>query len=160
MMSALSVVFLFFGGLTGMLELTGVVISSIIIFVVYEELKYSAFGVYLVTAVIAFFIPFVGTTIAFEYLIFAIYPILKPLFDRLPRGAREVVKLLFMSASFVGLTLLLHFVLGMPEVWYINVIFCVSGIAIYYLFDIALFRFTTYYRLVLRRKLGVDKFFK
>lgn len=160
MMAALSVVFLFLGGLTGVLELTGVVIAAAIIFITYEELKFSALGVYLVTAVVAFFIPFVGTTVACEYLIFAIYPLLKPFFDKLPKMLRVVIKLVFMAVSFVGLTLLTNFVLGMPEVWYINLIFCVSGTVIYYLFDMFLTRFDFYYRFKLRHKLGLDRFFK
>lgn len=159
MMVALSDVFLLLGGLTGVMELTGVVVGAAILFVVHRELKYSSVGVYLATAVIAFFLPFVGVTVASEYLVFAIYPILKPLFDKIPRVLRIVVKLLFMSVAIVGLMLILNAIVGV-EVWYVNLAFCLGGIAIYFLFDILLTRFTPYYDYKLRHKLKIDRFFK
>ena len=158
-MVALGDVFMLLGGLTGVLELTGAVIGSAIIFVVHRELKYSSVGVYLATAIIAFFLPFVGVTVASEYLVFAIYPILKPLFDKIPKVLRIFVKLAFMSAMVVGLMLILNELIG-ADAWYINLAFCIGGIGVYFMFDIFLTRFTPYYDYKLRHQLKIDKFFR
>lgn len=159
LMIALSVVFLLLGGITSILDLTAVVISAMVLFVVYEELKFAAVLVYLGVTLIAFILPN-GLTMAVEYAIFAIYPILKPIFEKAPKVVSIIIKLIFMIASVTTLTLLLNFVLSTPEVWYINLAFGVGAVVFYYLFDLVLTKFGKYYRETLRSKLRLDKFFK
>ena len=159
LMVALSVVFLLLGGITTILDLSAVILSAVVLFIVFEELKYSAILVYLATTLIAFLLPN-GLTMAVEYAIFAIYPILKPLFEKTGKVLSWIIKILFMSLSVAGLTLLLNFVLSTPEVWYINLIFALGAIFVYILFDVVLTKFGRIYREKLRSKLKLDKFFK
>lgn len=158
-MSALGVVTLLLGGITRILDLTAVVICAIVIFVVFSELRYSALIVYAVTAVLAFVLP-IEKTIAVEYLIFAIYPVLKPLFEKAGKLFGTVIKLVFMIISSVSLVLIFRFVFMMVDMWYIDLIFGIGLVACYFLFDIALTRFNVYYRYKLRHQLRIDRFFQ
>lgn len=158
-LSALGIVALFLGGITGVLDLTAVIIATALIFVAFEELRFYALAIYAVTGLLAFILP-IDISVAIEYLIFAIYPILKFYIDKLPKILAWIIKLAYMSCAFVGLTLLLQFVLGSPEVWYINVVFCVGGVIAFILVDILLKRLSIYYRLKLRKQLRIDRFFK
>lgn len=158
-MSALGVVALFLGGITRVLDLTAVMAATALIFVCFEETRYYALLSYAVIGALAFLLP-IEKSVSVEFLIFGIYPAVKPVFEKTPKVISFVLKFVFMTASFVGLTLLLQFVLGYPEVWYINVLFCVAGVVIYVVFDIFLTRFTIYYRLKLRHQLRLDRFFR
>ncbi len=156
--SALGVVALLLGGITRVLDLTAVIIATALIFVTFEEIRFYALSVYVVTGLLAFILP-IDISVAIEYLIFAIYPILRFYIEKLPRVLAWVIKLIYMICAFVGLTLLLQFVLGSPEVWYINVIFCIGGVLAFILVDILLKRLSIYYRIKLRKQLRIDKFF-
>lgn len=158
-MSALGIVALFLGGITGVLDLTAVIIATALIFVAFEELRFYALAIYAVTGLLAFILP-IDISVAIEYLIFGVYPILKFYIDKLPKIIAWILKLAYMICAFVGLTLLLQFVLGSPEVWYINLVFCVAGVVIFVLVDILLKRLSIYYRLKLRGQLRIDRFFK
>lgn len=158
-MSALGAVTLLLGGITRILDLTAVVICALLIFVVFSELKYSAIIVYFVTALLAFVLP-IEKTIAVEYLIFAIYPVLKPLFLKAGKLLGTIIKLIFMVVSSVSLVLILRYVFMMADVWYVDVVFGVGLVACYFLFDIALNRFDIYYRYKLRHQLRIDRFFQ
>ena len=156
--SALGVVALLLGGITRVLDLTAVIIATALIFVTFEEIRFNALFVYAVTGLLAFVLP-IDMSVAIEYLIFAIYPILRFYIEKLPKVLAWVIKLTYMIAAFVSITLILEFVLGMPEVWYINVVFCVAGVVMFILVDILLKRLSIYYRLKLRKQLRIDKFF-
>ncbi len=159
LMSALGAVVLLLGGITRVLDLTAVMVATALVYVAFEETKYFSILVYGVIGGLAFLLP-IEISVAVEFLIFGIYPVVKALLERLPKIVAWIFKAIFMSASFVGLTLLLQFVLGYPEVWYINLIFCLAGIIMYVIFDIALTRFDRYYQGKLRRQLRIDKFFR
>ncbi|MBO5439211.1 MAG: hypothetical protein J6A53_00980 [Clostridia bacterium] len=158
LMSALGAIALLLGGITRVLDLTAVVIGAMIIFVVFTELKYSALAVYAVTALLAFILP-IEKTVAVEYLIFAIYPILKPLFERAGRVFGLAIKLIFMIISSASLVLIFRFVFMMVDLWYIDLIFAIGLVACYFLFDVALTRFKLYYQFKLRHQLKIDRFF-
>lgn len=159
LMSALGAVALLLGGITRVLDLTAVVIGAMIIYVVYAELKYSAIVVYFVTAILAFIMP-IEKTVAVEYLIFAIYPVIKPLFEKTGKVISVILKLVFMTASSVSLVLIFRFVFLMVDMWYFDLAFGVGLVLVYFIFDIALKRFDLYYRYKLRHQLRIDKFFQ
>ena len=159
LMVAISIVILLLGGVTQVLDLTAVVACAMIIFVVFEELKYSALLVYGATAVLTFFL-LAKKEVAVEYVIFAIYPVLKPLFEKAGKVFVTLIKLFFMAAMSVGMTLLFRYVFMSADVWYIDLIFCVGLIVCYYIFDIALNRFKLYYHCKLRHQLRIDRFFQ
>ena len=157
-MSALSVVALLLGGASQVLDLTSVVITAIIIFVVHAEIKYSSLLVYAVTAIIAFFL-LGNIQIATEYAIFAIYPVLKPIFEKAGKLFGSLIKYIFMALSSLSLMLLFRYVFLAGDMWYWDVIFGVGLFCCYILFDIALGRFKTYYFNKLRSQLKLNRFF-
>lgn len=158
-MIAVSIIILLLGGITQVVDLTAVVICAMIVFVVQEELKYSSLLVYAATAILAFtLLP--RKEIGIEYLIFAIYPVLKPIFEKTGKFLSPLIKITYMSAASVSLTLLFRYVFITGDMWYMDLIFCVGLIACYFLFDVALTRFKPYYHFRLRQKLRLDKFFK
>ena len=157
--SALGIVALFLGGITRILDLSAVIIATALMLIAFEELKFSALAIYFVTGILAFVLP-IDISVAIEYLLFAIYPVFKPYLEKLPRALAWTIKVAYMCISFVGLTLLLQFVLGSPDVWYINVIFCVGGVMSFVLVDVLLSRLSLYYKYKLRGQLKIDRFFK
>ena len=159
LMASLGTVVLFLGGITKVLDLTAVMIATALVYVAFEEARYYSSLVYLVISGLALLLP-LEMSVKDEFWIFGIYPIVKAIFEKLPNVIAWILKSVFMVFSFVGLTLLLQFVLGYPEVWYINLIFCVAGAIMYVLFDIALTRFSKYYRGKLRHQLRIDRFFR
>lgn len=159
LMASLGTVVLFLGGITKVLDLTAVMIATALVYVAFEEARYYSALVYLVISGLALLLP-LEMSVKVEFWIFGIYPIVKAIFEKLPNVIAWILKSVFMVFSFVGLTLLLQFVLGYPEVWYINLIFCVAGVFMYVLFDIALTRFSKYYRGKLRHQLRIDRFFR
>lgn len=158
-MTALSIIILLLGGITRVLDITTVVICAIIIFVIYEELKYGALLVYFATALLAFIL-LPNKEIGVEYAIFAVYPIIKPLFEKTGKIMSIIIKILFMTIMSVSLTLLFRYIVYPGDMWYVDAAFCVGLIACYYLFDVSLNRFRPYYYFVLRKKLKIDRFFR
>ena len=158
-MTAISIVILLLGGITRVLDITTVVICAIIIFAIFEEIKYGALFVYFATAVLVFaLLP--NKDIGIEYVIFAIYPIIKPLFEKTGKTLCNILKITFMTTMSVVLTLLFRYVFYSGDMWYIDVAFCIGLTICYYLFDISLNRFKPYYHFVLRHKLKIDRFFR
>ncbi len=157
-MAAVSFIVLLLGGASQVLDLTAVVVCAMIIFVVHTELRYSSLLTYAVAATLAFLI-LPNKEIAVEYLIFAVYPILKPIFEKAGKFFGKILKIAFMVASSAALTLLFRYVFMTGDVWYIDVAFGVTLVACYMFFDIALTRFDVYYRFKLRHQLRIDRFF-
>ncbi len=157
-MSALSVVVLLLGGASQILDLTAAVITAMIIFVVHAELKNTAWLVYAATSLIALFL-LGNIQIAIEYIIFAAYPILKPIFEKAGKLFGNIIKYIFMALSSISLTLLFRYVFLLGNVWYWDVAFCVGLFVCYILFDIALGRFKIYYFYKLRAQLKLNRFF-
>ena len=157
-MSAISIVVLLLGGISQILDLTAVVACAIIIFIVHAELKYSSLLVYFAVSLLAFLL--LGTpNIVIEYIIFAIYPILKPIFERAGKIFGAIIKYAFMIISSATLMLLFRYVFMTGDVWYIDLIFGIGLAVCYAIFDVALSRFKVYYRYKLRHQLKIDKFF-
>ncbi|MBR2024508.1 MAG: hypothetical protein IKA02_01725 [Clostridia bacterium] len=159
LMSAVSIVILLLGGITKILDITTVVICAMIIYVVFAELKYGALFVYFATALLTFaLLP--NKDVGIEYLIFAIYPIVKPLFEKTGKILSVIIKIVFMILMSATLTLLFRYIFYPGELWYIDAAFFVGLTVCYYLFDISLTRFNKYYYFILRQKLKIDRFFR
>ena len=158
-MVAVSTVVLLLGGIMQIVDLTAVVICAMIVFVVYEELKYSALFVYFATALLVFTL-LAKKEIGVEYVIFSIYPIVKPIFEKAGKVLSTLIKIIFMTVMSVSLTLLFRYVFLTGDMWYVDMFFCIGLIVCYFLFDVALTRFKPYYHFNLRQKLRIDRFFK
>lgn len=158
-MSALSIVFLLLGSLLDIFDVTMVVIASVLLMVVYEEMRYKAFYVYMVTLVLAGLIcP--NKLIAIEYGLFGIYPILRPLTNKLGKIISLALRVLYALIASAGISLLIHYVfMPLEPLWFV-ICYYVANVLIFLLFDVCLKRFSTYYYLKLRNQLRIDKFLR
>lgn len=157
---ALGVVILFLCSLVEALDLTAVLLSSVCVFMVGEELKLKrAFAVYLATGILAFLlIP--SKLVAIEYFLFAIYPVLKCLIEKTGRGVSLILKGLYMVAATVADVAIIKFFFPqeIEKDWFIFVISFVSLLWLV-LYDVAYTRLSAYYHGKLRHQLRIDKFF-
>ena len=158
-MSSLSIVVLLLGTITRVLDMTAVIFCLIINYVVFSELKFNVLLVYGVTSVLAFLL-LPDKSVAVEYVIFAIYPLLKPLIEKTGKVPSLIIKLFLMVASSVALTLLLRFVFLLGDIIAIEIIFAIALTVCYWIVDVLLTRFDLYYRYKLRRQLKIDRFFQ
>ncbi len=112
---ALGVVLMAVGSVIDVLDLSVCAFVSLIVVFVYIEIGASyAFGVYLATSLLSLIL--VPSKLIFvEYvLVFGIYPLIKALFERLPRWTWLVIKLAFVNAVIWLLVLVCEFLLGVP----------------------------------------------
>ena len=157
MMAALSVVMLLLGALTGVMDLTAVVVASAFVFVTRQEIGYKALAVYFATIVIAIVIP-VTFVAAIEYAIIAIYPIIKPGIDRCKPPVMWCLKLLYILAASAGIFCVSRFLVSSAPLW-MDILLAVGCVLVFLLYDILLHRFAKYYGFKLRHKLRIDRFF-
>lgn len=158
LLSALSVVVLLLGSVIDVLDLSLVILASLFLTVAMEEMGKKAISIYLVTLTLSFIV-LPNKLIAFEYVLIGIYPVLKPLLDKIKKPLKTAVKLFYMVASSSALVLLMSFVFMIEEMWYFNLAFGVGVVLMLGLVDVMLFKFIMYYRFTLRHKLRIDKFF-
>lgn len=157
LLSALSVVMLLLGSLLGILDLTAVIISSVFLLIAREELGYKAVSIYLVTLVIGIIIPMTFVA-AIEYAIIAVYPLLKPFFDKQSVALRWTLKVAYILLASVGIFLVSRFLVAEAPLW-MDILLAVGCLVIFFLYDLLLFRFSMYYGFTLRHKLKLDRFF-
>lgn len=157
---ALSTVLLFFGTLTGVLDLTALAASSMISVLCVIEFggayPYLLWGV---TSVCAFlFLP--DKLVFLQYFLFAgIYPALKLRLERLPFRFSLPLKLVTFNLTLTALALLSTYVFALPVDVGLSVgaSLYLLGNGLLLLFDLSLTSVTTYYILRLRRLLHADK---
>ena len=112
---ALGVVFMVLGAVIEVLDLTTVVLASLLVMFIYVELGSPyTWLVWLSTSLLAF-IFYPGSLMWLVYLtIFGIYPILKGYIERLPRALWFVVKVLFINTMLALLVLFAEALVGVP----------------------------------------------
>lgn len=156
MFSALSVVVLFLGYATGVLDLCAVAVTSMFIAVSMIELGGAyPYLVWAVTSVISLVI-LPDKLFALEYILFGgIYPILKLYFERIRRRWLEwVVKLAYAAAVLAVLYAMSRFVLGLPmETGVLAWALLVSYVVFFAAFDRSLTVTLTWYVIKIRPKL-------
>lgn len=154
LLAALSVVILFAGYATGVMDLTAIAAASVLSAIAVVELggayPYLIWGV---VSVITFML--VPGELAAGYLLFGgIYPILKMYFERLPRPIEWVAKLLYGAVVLGTLYLLSRFVFMIPSEANWMMIALAVGYAVFFiLYDYALSVAMTLYMKRLRPKL-------
>ncbi len=157
---ALGVVILFLCSFLDFLSLTAVLLASICIFIVREELSSArAFAVYLATGIIAALI-LPSKLLAIEFFIYAVYPVLKGLIEK----CGIILTYAFKGVYIVGATLSdmviikLFFSSG-DERTIIMVGTVLVSLLWLILYDVFYTRLARYYRARLRSKLRIDRFF-
>ena len=162
LMSAIGVVILLLGSLLEIFDLCAVLISATLIFVVCEELGgVKAFGTYVVCAVLSFLIV-PSKLVAVEYVIFAIYPVLRTVFEKRPRAVCFSLKALYMLASATLALVLIRkfFTTGDIKADWLEILTWLVGILCLIVADVFLARFSRYYHQRLRKTLRIDRFLK
>ena len=157
LMAALSVVMLLLGAALNIFDLTAVIIASVFLLIAREEVGYKSVGIYLVTVAIAIIIPITFVT-AIEYAIIAIYPIFKPMLDKLSPILKWSSKAVYILAASAGIFLVSRFLVADAPL-YMDILLGVGCVLVFILYDMLLFRFSMYYGFTLRHKLRLDKFF-
>ena len=157
--TALSVVVLLLGRLVEVLDITAVVIASLLLLIANEELKLKSLLVYFATAILSS-IFFFGL-IPIEYIVIAIYPILKPLIEKAPRVLTYFIKVIYIILSSAGLVAVMYFFVGdVAKEPLMIALYVLLFILVIVLFDVLLVKFKRYYFFKLRHMLRLDKFFK
>ena len=157
LMAALSVVMLLLGALLNIFDLTMVVIASVFLLIARLEIGYKSVAIYFVTIAISVIIPATFIT-AIEYAIIAIYPIFKPLLDKQTAVVKWVCKVVYILLASGGIFLVSRLLVAEAPL-YMDILLAVGCLAIFFVYDILLFRFSMYYGFKLRHKLRLDRFF-
>ena len=159
-MVALSVVLLFLCSFIEALDLTAVLISSVCVVVVDEELRLKrAVAVYLATGLLAFLI-LPSKLIAIEYFIFALYPVLKRQINKTGRVVSIILKGIYIVTATVGdLTIIKFFFPAEMESQLLYILSAVVSVVWIILYDLFYSRLARLYHFKLRQQLRIDKFF-
>lgn len=161
LMSALGFVFLLLGSFLQVFDLCAVLASAVLIFIVCEELgAVKALAAYAVCATLALLLlPY--KLVAMEYIMFAVYPILRGIFEKRPRAVCISLKVLYMLASATIALVLIRvlFTTGDTKSDILEIVTWLIGIVCLIISDIFFKRFSRYYHAKLRRLLRIDKFF-
>ena len=159
-MSALGVVILLLGSISGLFDLCSVLISAILIFIVCEELgNGKAIATYAVCTVLSLLV-LPSKLVALEYLIFGAYPVLRRILEARPRVACVLLKAIYMLLGAV-LTMALSrlvFTTGEDISIFWEIATGVIGIVCLILCDIVFKRFSRHYHQRIRKMLRIDKF--
>ena len=115
MMIAIGVLFMTLGYFVEALDLTvAALLSAVVVFTVIEIGSPYTYMVWLGTSLLGALF-FTGSFVWLNYfLIFGIYPILKSYFERLPRWASYIVKLLFFNLALIAVIFLSELIFGIP----------------------------------------------
>ena len=160
LLCALNFVIMLFGELSGVMDLTALVITSAIsMFAVIETggaYPYLLWGVSSALAIL--FLP--AKLAGCEYFFFAgIYPSVKHFAERMNRPLCLAVKFAFFNLMLTVCTIISQFVLGLsPDDGLVfGRLIYLTGNAMFVLYDLALTSVTSYYLLRLRRRIHADR---
>lgn len=161
LLAALSYILLCVGTFIEALDLTAVMVASLpILFCMIEMDNRYALMTYLTTSAISLLL-LPGTRFpAMVYILFGgIYPILKPLFDKIKRPLSYLPKLLFAAVDFTVIFLLTAWLFPQNEEAgkVMLVVFAILCLFIFVLYDILLERITLIYLHKWKKILGIKK---
>ncbi len=160
MLAALGVVVLILGSVISALDLTMVAVASIFIFFAVLELGNPyQYLIYSATAMLSILL-LPDKFSAFLYLIFGgIYPILKQLFERAPRWASWLFKLLYFNIVLAAMIFGSKYLFGVDEEELTLAVFALGNVT-FFLYDVAMTKLITFYLYSLRKKLRIEKYLK
>ena len=163
LLAALSVVLMYAGSLLEVLDLSLAAFASMIItFAVIEMGGAYPLLIYGVTSALSLLI-LPNKFGALVYLVFAgYYPVIKKLLENKFGYKRSFIpKFIIFNAAMTLLVLAWVFIFLQPEeFFYMYIVSYALGNAAFLLFDLALTRMITLYLFKLRKRFGIDKFFK
>ncbi len=155
LLSALAVVVLSLGSLLGTLDLTAAALASFLVVLLHVELgRRWAVLYWAVTSLLSFLIMSAGAADLF-FAAAGLYPLLKAVYERLPRVAEWLLKLLTFGIMLTAYLLLAKFVFMFPDPFLSGWLLWVlvgTATAAFVLYDIVLSRLIVYYGLRLRSR--------
>lgn len=157
--AALSMTMLYVGGLTP-LDLSILVVCSLITAVVAIETGLKTAWLYAAVTAALTLILLPSKFYAIQYIAFsAVYPLLVPLIDRLPRAAAAVVRIAVLDLMLLACVLLgqLIFMVG-DEFFPLGAITFVLGTVFFVLYDLAFTMCLRVYIVKLRKKINFSRF--
>ncbi len=160
--TALSVVFLFIGSLPflDVLDMTMAIVASLLLFIANEELKLKSIMVYFATSILIMVVMPLSLA-GIEYIALALYPVLKPVFEKAPVVLAYILKAIYVLLSGTGIALIMYFLVdGLAAQPLMIALYVLLLILVLVLYDVLLKKFKLYYRYKLRHMLKLDKFFK
>lgn len=115
MVSALSVVIMLITNVMPSMMYVVPIITGAIVFAVNEIIgKKWALGVFFVTSLISFILLTDKETALNYTLFFGFYPLLKPVYEKLPKGISWVVKLVTFNVAITAIGLIVTFIFRLP----------------------------------------------
>ncbi len=158
---AMNVLVLLFGAVLDVLDLTAAAVSMMLVAVVAIEIGgYYSWLSWGVTGVLAFFI-LPNKFPALLFLLLGYYPILREYFAHLPAVLSWVLKLLWFNAALTVMIWGVNSVLMLPDTGlvYSPVVYLV-GNGVFVFLEVCFAILIRFYRMVLRRRLGLDRLFR
>ena len=158
MMSALCFVVMYIAAVTEVLDLSGMVLCSMIIIVAVIEIgRYYPWLIWAVTGVLCMLlIP--KKDVALEFVLFGgIYPMLKSYFEKLPTVLSWAVKILFFNAVFTGWFMLSKFIFMIDVDLTLGVIAYLAANVFFVLSDIAFTMMISLYFSKIRKRLKIGR---
>ncbi len=158
MMCALCFVVMYLAAVTEVLDLSGMVLCSMIVIVAVIEIgRYYPWLIWAVTSVLCMLlIP--KKDIALEFVMFGgIYPMLKAYFERFPTVLSWVLKILFFNAVFTGWFMISKFIFMLDVGLTMGVIAYLAANAFFILADIAFSMMISLYLTKIRKRLKLGR---
>lgn len=161
MLSALGIVLLYLGSATNILDLTAVVIASLLIFFAVMEMgtpyQYLIYGVTSLLAVLL--LP--DKTAAFAYLLFGgIYPVFKAMFEKLHFVVAWILKFSYFNTVLTLMIVISKYIMHVEDTGMgFGILFYAFANFTFWLYDIAVSQLILLYLVKLRQRFRVGKFF-
>lgn len=157
--AALSMVMLYIGGLT-VLDMTVLVACSLITLVVTVETGFGTGWLYAaVTAALALIL-LPSKFYAIQYILFsAVYPMIRPIIERLAKRAAFPVKIAVLDLMLVGCLVLGKYVFAVGDAFFsLSAVTVILGTLFFILYDYALTVCIRTYIVKIRKKINISKF--
>ena len=156
--SALCFVVMYLAAVTDILDLSGMVLCSMIIIIAVIEIgKYYPWLIWLVAGVLCMVL-LPKKDVALEFVMFGgVYPMVKALFEKLPMPVAWVCKIVFFNAVFTGWFFLTTFIFGLDAGLKLGIVAYLAANAFFVLADVAFSLMANLYVTKLRAKLGIGK---
>lgn len=156
--SALCFVVMYLASVTEVLDLSGMVLCSMIVIVAVIEIGgYYPWLIWLVAGTLCFiFIP--KKDIALEFILFGgVYPMLKSYFEKLPTVFSWILKIVFFNAAFTGWFLLSSYIIGVDVGMTLGVVAYLAANFFFILSDVAFTLMVSFYITKIRPRLKIGR---
>ena len=156
--SALCFVVMYLAAVTDIIDLSGMVLCSMIIIVAVIEIgKYYPWLIWLVAGILCMVL-LPKKDVALEFVMFGgVYPMVKALFEKFPAPVAWAMKIVFFNLVFTGWFLLTKFIFGLDAGLELGVVAYLAANAFFVLADVAFSLMANLYVTKLRAKLGIGK---